>query len=71
MVHVSGGRGLPVCRSGLASFRSGLYAGISITEMWSKYPEVGGGVQPCKRSFLLCKQSPVYCFPLLQKFTCW
>ncbi len=29
-------------------------------------PEVGGGVQPCKRSFLLCKQSPVYCLPLLQ-----
>ncbi len=26
----------------------------------------GGGVQPCKRSLRLCKQSPVYYFPLLQ-----
>ncbi len=51
--------------TGLVSFRSGLYAGISITEMWSKYPR-WGGVQPCTHSFLLCKQSPVCCFPLLQ-----
>ncbi len=29
--------------TGLASLRSGLYAGVSITEMWSEYPRWGRG----------------------------
>ncbi len=29
--------------TGLASLRSGLYTGISITEMWSEYPRWGRG----------------------------
>ncbi len=29
--------------TGLASLRSGLYAGVSITEMWSEYPRWGWG----------------------------
>ncbi len=59
MVHVSGGRGLPVWRSGLASFRSGLYAGISITEMWSKYPRWGAGYSLV--SVLFCCVNKVQC----------